>query len=230
MKKLLTATCIAILLTIAGSFSSCNSDETDDSCVCVCVPGAVFEATDHWWSSNGKKILLQRRDNKFHIVFFSKDLNRLRRTLAGTGAVLCNVEVCSDNMLFGFGSYTSSEIKRATIRGYYNQIAAALSHTIHWAPYFRMKMDPYRIVEAVWITNLFSIKLKSEEDRPLLKKLAEENSVIVIGESGFLPGWYTLACTLLSNGNSLEMANLFFETGLFANYSPNITGHGQGGI
>ena len=192
-----------------------NPQEMDNPCV----PEGSFEATDYFWF-DGKKILLQRIDNKFHIVFFSEDIDKLKSELEGTEAVLSNVGVCHSPNISS-DRHTSSEITRATIEGYYNQIASALSHTIHWAPYFRMEDGT-----EIWLTNLFFIKLKSKTDLPLLEKLAMENSVVVIGELSFLPYWYQLACTLLSKGNALEMANLFYKTGLFANYSPGLIGTG----
>ena len=137
---------------------------------------------------------------------------------------LNNVSEHSDMMMIRPRSGTRGvvEIKTASIKGYYDQIASTLSHAMHWAPYFRTEDG-----REVWITNLFYVELRSKADLPLLKKLAEEHAVEVIGELDFLEGWFQLACTPLSTRNALEMANLFYETGLFANYSPNLIGMGH---
>ncbi len=64
------------------------------------------------------------------------------------------------------------------------------------------------------LSNRFSIKLKRVADLGILEKLANENSVEMLGSNEYLERWYELACSSQSKGNSLEMANLFYESGL----------------
>ena len=52
-------------------------------------------------------------------------------------------------------------------------------------------------------------------------RLAADNGVEVIGYNEFMPLWYTLSCSSKSMGNALEMANRFYETGLFAAAEPS---------
>ena len=207
--------CMLLFAAVSCDVKTYASDEEYEECE---IEECNFEATDHWWFQ-GKKYLLQRMDNKFHIVFFSEDIDKLKNALVSTGAVLSNVRVCREPNVSS-DRHASSEITRATIEGYYDQIASALAHTIHWAPYFRTECG-----REVWIANSFSIRLKSEADFPLLEELAKKHRVVIV--DGPRHGWYILACTLLSTGNALEMANLFYETGLFASYDPHIIGLGQ---
>ena len=79
----------------------------------------------------------------------------------------------------------------------------------------------------IGITNLFYVKLKSETNLSILKELAKENAVELIGADEFLQGCYYLACTNLSKRNALEMANLFYESGLFEFASPSLSGAGN---
>lgn len=70
------------------------------------------------------------------------------------------------------------------------------------------------------VTNSFYVKLKEAKDSFLLKKIAKTYSLEIIGYNKYMPLWYTLSCVGGSKLNSIEAANLFFETGLFAATEP----------
>ena len=74
----------------------------------------------------------------------------------------------------------------------------------------------------VGISHLFYVKLKISEDVGLLEKMAKENNAIVLGNNRYMPLWYTVSCTNESDGNALELANMFYETGLFLDAVPDI--------
>lgn len=67
----------------------------------------------------------------------------------------------------------------------------------------------------------FYVKLKQASDLNLLEQRANEYNVTIKNQNQFMPLWYTLVCTKNTIGNSLEVANAFYETGLFASSSPN---------
>ena len=67
---------------------------------------------------------------------------------------------------------------------------------------------------------MFNVILKPETTQKQLEELVEKNSVEMIGVSKLISCQYYLACTTKSKGNSLEMANLFYESGLFCEASP----------
>lgn len=115
-----------------------------------------------------------------------------------------------------------ADLKVATIQGDYNKVSSVLSDAFYWTPYYKMENG-----NEIGITNLFYVKLKSETNLSMLKELAKENAVEVIGADEFLQGCYYLACTNLSKGNALEMANLFYESGLFEFASPSLSGAGS---
>lgn len=77
----------------------------------------------------------------------------------------------------------------------------------------------------VGVSNLFYVKLKKVDDVNKLIKLANENSVNVIGYNEFLPQWYTLSCDMNSKGDALQMANMFYETGMFEASEPDLMGY-----
>ncbi|NLN73274.1 MAG: S8 family serine peptidase [Bacteroidales bacterium] len=65
------------------------------------------------------------------------------------------------------------------------------------------------------ITDQFVVKLKSPLDFNELEKLSKETNTILLKQNEFEPSVYILIADKNSNGNALEMANYFFETGKF---------------
>ena len=59
-----------------------------------------------------------------------------------------------------------------------------------------------------------------------MEKLAKEYNVGIIGRFSEMPLWYAVACTKESKGNALEVANSFYESGLFEEASPAFISHG----
>ena len=64
--------------------------------------------------------------------------------------------------------------------------------------------------------------MKSIKDLRTLQQFAEENKVTILGRNGYMRDWYTLSCTNESAGNALDMANIFYETGLFEACQPDL--------
>ena len=65
------------------------------------------------------------------------------------------------------------------------------------------------------ITEQFIVKLKSPADFEYLKKLAKETNTQLQNQNEFESSIYTLIANKNSNGNALELANYFHETGKF---------------
>jgi subtilisin family serine protease len=74
------------------------------------------------------------------------------------------------------------------------------------------------------LSHLFYVRLFRAEDIGLLEALARETHVNIIGRNKFMSLWYTLYCTKYSDGNALEMANSFYESGLFKAAEPDLMG------
>ena len=78
---------------------------------------------------------------------------------------------------------------------------------------------PYYILPSgveLGLSELFLVKLKSESDYHLLETFANEHNVCIVASMS-RPLWYKLSCTINSTGNALEMANVAYESGMFAN-------------
>ena len=66
------------------------------------------------------------------------------------------------------------------------------------------------------ISHLFTVKLKSNNDFPILDSIAKANNVKIVGNHTFRPLWYTLSCDIGST------ANTFHETKLFQYAIPDV--------
>lgn len=74
----------------------------------------------------------------------------------------------------------------------------------------------------VFLGHLFYVKLKELSDFSKLEKLAKQNVVEIVGNNKYMPLWYTLACSKKSKGDALEIANSFYESGIFAACQPDL--------
>lgn len=72
------------------------------------------------------------------------------------------------------------------------------------------------------LSHLFYVKLKKPADIKILNNYAKNYNVQVLGQNKFMPLWFTLSCSKDSYGNSLELANLFYESGQFAAAEPDL--------
>lgn len=83
----------------------------------------------------------------------------------------------------------------------------------------------YKIDEEgdLFVTHEFLVKLKDSTDLPILQDMAEQYNAEIVRES-LLPLWYLLRCGLPSSFNAMELANIFYESGLFSVAEPNFMG------
>ena len=72
----------------------------------------------------------------------------------------------------------------------------------------------------VFVSHYFYVKLKNVNDSDILQEFAYRNNVKIEYQSTFLPLWYVLSC-LNSDKNALQMANHFYESGLFEYAEPD---------
>lgn len=83
----------------------------------------------------------------------------------------------------------------------------------------------YKVGDAttgVGVSNLFYVKLKTENDYNILENFANKYNVEILGNNKLLPLWYTLSCDKESVGDAIDMANVFYESGLFSLAEPDI--------
>lgn len=111
-----------------------------------------------------------------------------------------------------FGENTNSTI--------YNEKVAALKQSRNLqtvSPYFKSANS-----KKIGLTNFFYVKLKTTADIALLEQYAKQTNSIIVKQDDFMSLWYVLSCTKSSDRNSLELANQFFESGLFQFAEPDL--------
>ena len=159
--------------------------------VLLAMTTSIF-AQDYYWYGN-QKIFLKRGDERY--VLFKNDK---RNTL--DSSLYVKVGIASDTSLMWGIQKTSvpltSEIK-------------------YTSPSFFIEEDSSNM----YVTERFYVKLKQKEDYKILVNYAAKNNV-EIAEKEILKLWYVLSCTEKSNGNALSMANMFYESALFAAAEP----------
>ena len=75
----------------------------------------------------------------------------------------------------------------------------------------------------VFATPYLNIRLKKEEDIDLLNTYAEQYGLKIIRQDPLMPLWYIVAITQDCNINTVECANLLWESGKFAASVPDLS-------
>lgn len=81
---------------------------------------------------------------------------------------------------------------------------------IYFAPYYLLPTG-----EEIGLSELFLVKLKQSADYPELEDFANQHKVRIVKQMT-RPLWYKLSCDVSSTGNALQMANMAYESGKFA--------------
>lgn len=90
-------------------------------------------------------------------------------------------------------------------------------NTEYVSPSFEDPQVPQTMIN---LTNFFYVKLYNPNDISYLNYLANQHGALVIEQYEYMPLWYTLSSTSISQ-NSLDLANAFFETGMFEYAHPD---------
>ena len=70
------------------------------------------------------------------------------------------------------------------------------------------------------VSNNLYVKLKSANDLRILTEMAAQYNVEILGQHRHMPLWYILSCNSSTTLSALGVANLLYETGLFACCEP----------
>ncbi|MDE6647417.1 MAG: S8 family serine peptidase, partial [Prevotella sp.] len=223
MKKIYFISCILTLMFITGCDTNLDSIYTTEESINVNSEPEIRSVDsgqlDYYWYQ-GKKIFLKQKATKQYVLFHAEKEPVVAKAVRKTGV----------------NSYASKEFKLTCVKA---MSKATKAKNLKWcivqngnayikdltkssdieysAPFFENIDDG----EEVGISHLFYVKLKTKEDRDLLIDLASKLKVEVLGNNEYMPLWYTLSCDVNSAGNSLQMANAFYESGLFEAAEPD---------
>lgn len=177
---------------------------------------AVDDGSDYYYYYNGKKVALTSIKNMFYVS--SQDSTLLRNIDSSSNGI----NLCTDaaieihkNELSSFWSIIKVEDNSSLLStpSKVKAIKSAINNDeIFVAPVFGNEDTPLATSE------YFYVKIKNVADDADLKKVAEENEVEIVETVPYMDGWYVLKAPTSSNG--LQMSNIFFETGLFADVDP----------
>lgn len=79
------------------------------------------------------------------------------------------------------------------------------------------------IFDELFLTPYINVKLKTGSQETTLYSLVNKYNLSVVEKHTLLPLWYTLRVTPQTGKNALEMANILFETGVFASSAPDFS-------
>lgn len=215
MKKIYFISCILTLMFITGCNSNLDGIYISSESETRSVDSSQL---DYYWYQ-GKKIFLKQKATKQYILFYAekepvvaKAIKKIKgNSYASEEFKLTCVKVISKTAKTKNLKWCIVQNGNACIRD-----LAKSSDIEYYAPFF----EDIDNGEDVGISHLFYVKLKTMEDRDLLINLASKLKVEVLGYNEYMPLWYTLSCDLNSAGNSLQMANAFYESGLFEATEP----------
>lgn len=173
-------------------------------------------AKDYYWYNNQKLHLTKNNNKKWLHLTSKQNANTLLNAFP-------NIQIDSiDSFKIYFGK--KLELQNSEYSAYVK--GSNLSNTLFESqPFIKYVGDIYNVdgVEVI-LSYFFFVKLKSLKDKPLLEKMANEHHLEILEQNEYLPEWFTLSCTKNSTKNALGMANLFYETNLFASAQPNFYG------
>lgn len=180
----------------------------------------LFAQNDYYWYKN-QKVFLEKIPNKKYLVIEGiKDGAELKQKLNFPNA---KVHKFDNTSVFAsikpYKQNTKNEKKWAVVENQNigNVKLAANKNVIYEAPFYNTSEK-----KEAGLSHLFYVKLLKADDVNKLEELAVKNNVEILGNNKFMSLWFTLSCSKNSKGNALEMANLFYESGLFAASEPDL--------
>ena len=174
---------------------------------------------DYYWF-NGNRIKLEIYSTKINVTTtieldFSSSLKEFGAT------EVKQIERSKNNTFLFSVDLSSSKV--------YNDIVNYLKSServVSVSPYFQRGEN----VNSIGTSSFFYVRLHKEDDYKLLVDFASQNALQIIEQIPFMEEWFILSTTN-PKVNSVEMSNLVYESGLFAdvdpafmfNFNPNCT-------
>lgn len=178
----------------------------------------TMSSYDYYWYDN-EKIPLFKNNNRKYILIESSSEGRFYDIILRSNAKLAKR---LEPFAFSKTTQPRSAVKNDSLKWAIVETSVELkrigSSIIYEAPFFSFTNGG----EEYGLSHLFYVKLKRSEDITMLEMIAKESKVQIIGNNSYRPLWYKLACNNMSLGNSLEMANRFYEAGCFEASQPDL--------
>lgn len=195
----------------------------------VCGTSCDNEPDTHTYYWFLDKTPLEIMENKAYVTFSIENEEKLETELSKLGLSLTDIKD-GENLDSSFelteeASGILRNYRTATVTGDSRKAESVRSLTLGWSPYYKVTDKNDFMPGRELASNIyFNAKIAAGADESRLMELAKRNNVIYGGKDSFLEGWYLFIVTNDSRGNTLEMANLFKESGLCEHSEPNFVG------
>jgi subtilisin family serine protease len=185
---------------------------------------SLFGQNNSYYWYKGEKVPLQIVKQKKFILFKKESESKVISDFArNSWNVIKKKEVNFFNTLIPYKGNSESDTNEwAVIVSESNQISDSIALRLSPKVLYASTFFSTKSGEEAGLSNLFYVRLYKAEDIDKLEYLASKNNVEILGKDKFMPAWYTLSCTRYSKGNALEMANSFYESGIFKSAEPDL--------
>ncbi len=178
--------------------------------VCLVAIVTTYAQNNYFWN-NDSKVFMDEDYSQFYLFHYSRELYELLNTDDYREGVISNKEM-------NLGCVYKEGMEQKLQGAFYATIKSVILDEIlqnYDVPYYTPYYKIFNGEEVCSHSNIFMVKLKSEDDIQLLEQQAEQQHVSVIGYNEYMPLWYTLMCFDVNEGSAIEMANKFYESGNF---------------
>jgi hypothetical protein len=186
---------------------------------CSFAQTTLEDTSAYYWYKDQKIFLIENTSKKFLLLESVESLSSLEQSFGSSEftALTPQVEDIGGSISVYHSKPETNAIWTIVESGTMLQESFTENQAVKYEAPFYYTTDSVE----VGLSHLFYVKLFNSEDIDTLEYLATLHNIEILGNNRFMPLWFTLACSKNSSGNSLEMANLFYETGLFAAGSPD---------
>ena len=158
-------------------------------------------SSDYYWYKN-TQIQLERGDQEYIIYDDALLLKADKEQLIESGDVSY---LEGDNLKWGITNP--------------NAVIKDLEHVLYRTPSYKRDDGGN-----MFVTHRFYVKLKDSNDISVLQDMAKQYNSEIEENDAELSLWYILRCGLRSSLNALNLANIFYESGLFSVAEPEFMG------
>lgn len=165
-----------------------------------------------YYYTNGEKRYLRLEDNRRFVLVKTSDTTAFKRNCS----ILESTAMFFKPLILSDTSFMTEDFSWSIVDVDGKDVFVNVDLEYD-APFFIAENN-----EVVGLSHLFYVQLHDLEDTSLLRAIANNYKVEILGHNVYMPLWFTLACSNESLGNALEMANIFYESGFFEAAEPDI--------
>ncbi|MDR1119652.1 MAG: S8 family serine peptidase [Dysgonamonadaceae bacterium] len=185
--------------------------------VLIAISAGLFSQNGYYWHRENKIVLEELPTKKYVMVNSFEDTTKLKAVLNKQNIKINPFVATPVTGLNYLQKESPSTICWTTVEGEAIPDLTNEAFILYQAPYF-LTGDK----REAGLSNLFYLKLNKAEDFNILENMAKKNGVTILGNDKYMPLWYLLSCSKESRGNAMQMANLFYESRLFASSQPDL--------